>query len=89
VLHVQWPAPGGTLVASTTAPDVALAIRGPGCAASEAIACAPASDDGSTIETIVGAGGAFVFVELPADDPAAAPGVDLAAPFDVVLDLVP
>lgn len=89
VLHVQWPAPGGTLVASTTAPDVALAIRGPGCAASEAIACAAATDDGASVEAITGgAGGAFVFIELPADDPAA-PDVDPAPPFDVVLDLVP
>jgi hypothetical protein len=83
VLHVQWPAPGGTLVASTTMPGVALAIRGPGCAETDAISCAPATGDGAAIEAIVeGPGGAFVFVELPEDDPA-------TAPFDVVLDLVP
>lgn len=90
VLHVQWPAPGGTLVASTTAPDVGLAMRGPGCTVTEALACTAASESGAVIETIVdGAGGAFVFVELPADDPAAESGGDVVPPFDVVLDLVP
>lgn len=88
VIHVQWPAPGGTLVVSSTADDVALAVRGPGCAAAEALACATEGAAGTRVELGVdGPGGAFVFVELPADDPAG-DGSELG-PFDVEFALVP
>lgn len=88
VVHVQWSAPGGTLVASTTAADVALAVRGPGCAAAEALACATAGTAGTRVEVDVdGPGGAFVFVELPADDPAG--DRSELGPFDVEFALAP
>ncbi len=88
VVHVTWSAPSGTLVTSTAAADVALAVRGPGCAAAEALACANAGAAGTRVEVDVdGPGGAFVFVELPVDDPTG-DGSELG-PFDVEFALVP
>lgn len=88
VVHVTWTASGGTLFASTAAADVALAVRGPGCAAAEALACATEGATGTRVEVDVGSpGGAFVFVELPADDPGG-DGSELG-PFDVEFALLP
>jgi hypothetical protein len=85
VLLVQWPSPGATLAVTTTTADVALAVRAPGCIASDEIACDSPAKSGASIEAHVAGSSAFVFVELPADDPAAPP----PPPFDVDLTLLP
>lgn len=87
VFHVRWPT-GGRLVASTTAADVGLAARGPGCAAVEALACAQPTTLGAALHVDVqGPDGAFVFVELPADDPDG--GTSELGPFEVRLAIEP
>jgi len=69
VMRVQWPATAATLTVSTLAPDVGLAVRGPGCAATEALGCAQPGPSGASVSLDTsGAGSAFVFVELPVDD---------------------
>jgi hypothetical protein len=70
VLALELPSalePSAQLDVRTDAPDVMLALRGPGCAADEELACASASDDGSAvaIEDLVGSTNLFLFVELP------------------------
>ena len=88
VVHVRWEAPGGRLVASTTSADVGLALRGPGCAATDELACAPATAQGSRAEVeVAGPGSAFVFVELPVDDPEG--DTSELGPFEVAIAIEP
>lgn len=76
--------PGAHLEARTEAPDVALALRGPGCTTAEELACAPASEHGSVavVEDLLALGShdVFLFVELPrraqADDGTGTAGYD-------------
>jgi hypothetical protein len=61
--------PGAQLEVRTDAPDVTLALRGPGCAANEELACSPGSEHGSAVVLedllLVGSPNLFLFVELP------------------------
>jgi hypothetical protein len=61
--------PGAHLEVRAHAPDILLALRGPGCAADEELACAPDSADGSVaiIEDLlaVGSPNVFLFIEYP------------------------
>ena len=61
--------PGAQLEVRTDAPDVVLALRGPGCAADQELACAADSAAGTlaVVEDLaaVGSPSLFLFVELP------------------------
>jgi hypothetical protein len=72
VLRLALPAlleSGAILEARTSAPDVLLALRGPGCAADEELGCGVDTKDGTavTVDGLAGLGmpDLFLFVELP------------------------
>ncbi len=104
VLALRLPAElpdRAVLTATTTAADVGIALRGPGCLASDELACAAPSPSGATAtidalaQRIDGADTVFAFVELPAaraDDPEGEPAGEPAgelAPFAVTFELAP
>ncbi len=90
--------PGGSVEISTTAPEIGLAVRGPGCLPGEEIACAPGDIDGAHVivddlsKTLEVGGSLFVFVEMPPGSGASeplqpAPGEQ--APFALRVELLP
>jgi hypothetical protein len=101
VLHLGLPGDleaGARLRARTLAPDVLLALRGPGCIIEEEIACSPGGEDGSVVVVedlfAVRTSGPYLFVELPrvapeetgtGDNPESEPGE--LAPLYVELEL--